>query len=169
MHCSRRRLLRRGLEFHVCTIKNKSVLKVPIWKKSGNLFNVSRIYHSIFSTFHLSHTYIFCFVLVCSVFSFMTPQPVNKRNQLGTGIRKLYLLYRVKTPTLKTKSVLHMTLNCIQQWGYSSGDLESMEYLFIAITSRSTPEGVELVRTPPIDQKVLFKKYLYLKRLLKTM
>ena len=34
MHCCRRRLLRRGLKFHVCTI-NKSAHK----KKSGNLFN----------------------------------------------------------------------------------------------------------------------------------
>ena len=34
VHCSWRRLLRRGLEFHVCTI-NKSART----KKSGNLFN----------------------------------------------------------------------------------------------------------------------------------
>ena len=33
VHCSRRRLLRRGLEFHPCTI-NKSA---PYEKKSGNL------------------------------------------------------------------------------------------------------------------------------------
>ena len=39
VHCSRRRLLRRGLESHVCTIN-----KVPIRKKSGNLFNDPRIY-----------------------------------------------------------------------------------------------------------------------------
>ena len=39
VHCSRRRLLRRGLEFHVCTI-NKSVHT----KKFGNLFNDPRIY-----------------------------------------------------------------------------------------------------------------------------
>ena len=39
VHCSRRRLLRRGLEFHVCTI-NKS----GNTKKSGNLFNNPRIY-----------------------------------------------------------------------------------------------------------------------------
>ena len=39
VHCSRRRLLQRGLEFHVCTIN-----KVPIWKKSRNLFNDPRIY-----------------------------------------------------------------------------------------------------------------------------
>ena len=38
VHCSRRRLLRRGLEFHVCTI-NKSAQT----KKSGNLFNDPRI------------------------------------------------------------------------------------------------------------------------------
>ena len=39
VHCSRRRLLRRGLKFHVCTIN-----KVPIQKKSGNLFNDPGIY-----------------------------------------------------------------------------------------------------------------------------
>ena len=38
VHCSWRRLLRRGLEFHVCTI-NKSAHT----KKSGNLFNDRRI------------------------------------------------------------------------------------------------------------------------------
>ena len=38
VHCSRRRLLRRGLEFYVCTI-NKSAHT----KKSGNLFNDPRI------------------------------------------------------------------------------------------------------------------------------
>ena len=31
VHCSRRRLLRRGLEFHVCTI-NKSVYTKKVWK-----------------------------------------------------------------------------------------------------------------------------------------
>ena len=41
VHCSRRRLLRRGLEFHVCTI-NKSAYT----KKSGKLFNGLRIYLS---------------------------------------------------------------------------------------------------------------------------
>ena len=39
MHCSRRRLLRRGLEFHVCTI-NKSA---PVRKTSGNLSYAPRI------------------------------------------------------------------------------------------------------------------------------
>ena len=37
VHCSRRRLLRRGLQFHVFTIN-----KVPIRKMSGNLFNDPR-------------------------------------------------------------------------------------------------------------------------------
>ena len=41
VHCSRRRLLRRGQEFHVCTI-NKSAHT----KKSGNLFNDPRIFIS---------------------------------------------------------------------------------------------------------------------------
>ena len=35
VHCSRRRLLRRGLEFHVCTINKSAHTK----RKSGNLFN----------------------------------------------------------------------------------------------------------------------------------
>ena len=39
VHCSRRKLLRRGLEFNVCTI-NKSAHT----KKSGNLFNDLHIY-----------------------------------------------------------------------------------------------------------------------------
>ena len=39
VHCNRRRLLRRGLEFPVCAI-NKSTHT----KKSGNLFNNPRIY-----------------------------------------------------------------------------------------------------------------------------
>ena len=43
VHCSWRRLLRRGLEFHVCTI-NKSAHT----KKSGNLFNDPRIYIYIY-------------------------------------------------------------------------------------------------------------------------
>ena len=43
VHCSRRRLLRRGLEFHMCTI-NKSAHT----KKSGNLFNDPRIYIYIY-------------------------------------------------------------------------------------------------------------------------
>ena len=43
VHCSRRRLLRRGLEFYVCTI-NKSAHT----KMSGNLFNFPRIYIYIY-------------------------------------------------------------------------------------------------------------------------
>ena len=43
MHCSQRRLLRRGIEFHVCTI-NKSAIR----KKSGNLYNDPRIYIDIY-------------------------------------------------------------------------------------------------------------------------
>ena len=43
VHCSRRRLLRRGLEFHVCTI-DKSAHR----KKSGNLFYDPRIYIYIY-------------------------------------------------------------------------------------------------------------------------
>ena len=42
--CSRRRLLRRGVEFHVCTV-NKSAHRK---KKSGNIFNDPRIISVIF-------------------------------------------------------------------------------------------------------------------------
>ena len=55
VHCIWRRLLRRGLEFHVCTIK-----KVPIRKKSGNLFNDPRIYTYTHTDTHVhthKHTY----------------------------------------------------------------------------------------------------------------
>ena len=59
VHCGRRRLLRRGLEFHVCTIN-----KVPIGKKSGNLFNdhrsVLHLHYGVFNVtrprFEVSHT-----------------------------------------------------------------------------------------------------------------
>ena len=42
-HCSQGRLLRRGLEFHVCTIN-----KMPIRKKSRNIFNDPGIYIYIY-------------------------------------------------------------------------------------------------------------------------
>ena len=42
-HCSRRRLLWRGLEFHVCTINKSAHMK-----KSGNLFNDPRRYIYVF-------------------------------------------------------------------------------------------------------------------------
>ena len=38
LHCSQKRLLRSGLEFHVCTINKSAHTK----KKSGNLFNSPR-------------------------------------------------------------------------------------------------------------------------------
>ena len=40
VHCSRRIILRRGLEFHVCTINKSANTK----KKYGNLFNDPRIF-----------------------------------------------------------------------------------------------------------------------------
>ena len=54
VHCSRRRLLWRGLEFPVCTI-NKSAHTKKKKKKSGNLFNDPRIF--LWDFFH------FCFVV----------------------------------------------------------------------------------------------------------
>ena len=51
VHGSRRRLLRRGLEFHVCTI-NKSAVR----QKSGNLFNdprTTRCHNDVNPTVHI--------------------------------------------------------------------------------------------------------------------
>ena len=54
VHCNRRRLLERGLEFHVCTI-NKSAHT----KKSGNLSYAPRTYAHIHThTYSHIHTYI---------------------------------------------------------------------------------------------------------------
>ena len=36
------------------------------------------------------------------------------------------------------RGILNMTLNCIWWWDFSSEDLESVKFLFIAITPRST-------------------------------
>ena len=57
VHCSWRRLLRRRLEFYVCTI-NKSAHT----KKSGNLFNVPRIYVYI---------YIFIYIYIYNIYIYI--------------------------------------------------------------------------------------------------
>ena len=61
---------------------------------------------------------------------------------------------------LKKRSVLAMALNSIWLWGSSSEDLGSVEYLFIAITLRSTL--TQSVRIPSMGQIDLFKNHLYL-------
>ena len=55
VYCSRRRLLRRGLEFHVCTINKSAHTK----KKSGNLFNDWRIY--IYILYIITDTFLSVF------------------------------------------------------------------------------------------------------------
>ena len=45
VHCSRRRLRRRGLEFHVCTI-NKSAHTKKVWKLFGQPLYVSLFFQS---------------------------------------------------------------------------------------------------------------------------
>ena len=62
VHCSRRRLLRRGLEFHVCT-----AIKVPIQKKSGNVLCAPCIFLYIY--LHI-YTYVYVF-LYLYVYLFM--------------------------------------------------------------------------------------------------
>ena len=67
-NCSRRRLLRRGLEFHACTINKSAHTK----KKSGNLFNDLRIYY-IYIYIHVNvqahththtHTHIYIYTYI---------------------------------------------------------------------------------------------------------
>ena len=58
MHCSRRRLLRRGLECNACTI-NKSAHA----KKSGNLFNDPRL-HTHTHTHTHTHIYIYIYIFI---------------------------------------------------------------------------------------------------------
>ena len=88
MHCSRRSLLRRGLEFHVCTINKRAHTK-KVWKLIVCTWYISRLYlisyflvpvfnlwvikelkiymnHTIFIVFYLIYLSIhfsFCFVL----------------------------------------------------------------------------------------------------------
>ena len=59
VHCSRRRLLRRGLEFPACTI-NKSAHT----KKSGNLFNDPRIYKKSLSFFSKDSSNIYIYIYI---------------------------------------------------------------------------------------------------------
>ena len=65
MHSSRRRLLRRGLEFHVCTIN-----KGAHTKKSGNVFNDPRIYIYI---------YIYIYILPSLLGLYNTPSTSLQR------------------------------------------------------------------------------------------
>ena len=51
VHCSRRRLLRRGLEFHVCTI-NKSAHKKKVWKLIVFSLYLSKIIQLCTNCFH---------------------------------------------------------------------------------------------------------------------
>ena len=60
VHCSRRRLLRRGLEFHVCTMNKSAHTK----KKSGNLFNDPRTEFS--SIIHIPYFCVENFYVVSS-------------------------------------------------------------------------------------------------------
>ena len=64
VHCSWRRLLRRGLKFHVCTI-NKSAYT----KMSGNLFNDPRVYIYIYIN-SIMFWQIFVFIILLGSFHF---------------------------------------------------------------------------------------------------
>ena len=59
-HCSRRRLHRRGQEFYVCSIN-----KMPIRKKSGNLFNDLHIYiHQCLNEYLITWWYIYIYIYI---------------------------------------------------------------------------------------------------------
>ena len=60
MHYSRRRLLRRGLEFHVRTINKRAQTK-----KSGNLFNDPRIYKYIYIYLQSIYLSIYLSITIC--------------------------------------------------------------------------------------------------------
>ena len=68
MHCSRRKLLRRGLEFHACTI-NKSAHT----KMSGNLSYAPRIFVYMYTLLNThthththTHTYIYIYIYIAN-------------------------------------------------------------------------------------------------------
>ena len=63
MHRSRRRLLRRGLEFHVCTI-NKSAHTKKVWKLIVCTSHVCLFVVGVF-------VYLFCFVFLGGIFCFV--------------------------------------------------------------------------------------------------
>ena len=66
----------------------------------------------------------------------------------------------------KRWGVLGMILNHILWWGSSSGDMESVKYLFITITPKVNADKVVVpVRAPSMGQIDLFKNYLDLIRL----
>ena len=72
VHCSRRRLLRRELEFDVCAI-NKSAHT----KKSGNLFNDPRTYIYIYIYIYIYQRGIFMGDALSLLLSVIVMMPVN--------------------------------------------------------------------------------------------
>ena len=85
-HCSRRRLLRRWLKFHVCTI-NKSAHT----KKSGNLFNDPGIKYIWFGFVW------FGFMIISTVVGYLMPNPLytyilNISDFVGLGFMTYQLL-----------------------------------------------------------------------------
>ena len=73
----------------------------------------------------------FSWVIQCEIQTFL-----NNYNCQDLEYTKCVLCRGVISPphTLKKRDVLGMTLNCIWWWGSRSWDLQSVEFLFIAIT-----------------------------------
>ena len=133
--CSRRRLLRRGLEFHVCTI-NESFYTKKIWK----LIYDPRIYIYIYIYIYRErerereidrYRYIEIDIDIywCTLFSNTSSVGWDFR------IQPLHLSRVIKT-TPQT-NLLDMTQN-IWWWSFISWALGNLNYIFIAITSSST-------------------------------
>ena len=92
------------------------------------------------------------------------------RDELASFAASSTLLARLRIhslrPMQKSKTspkkfcVLDMTLNCIWWWDSSSGDLGSMEYPYIIITSMFTLAQIDIIYSL-IDQIDLLRNYSY--------
>ena len=107
MLCSRRRLLQRGLEFHVCTI-NKSAHT----KKSGNLFNDPRISpESVLPGLSTISAFLF---LICQVTQSTYWQKASKWQMKDQHVTKEYYKWKIKQKfklILRAKVLLTLDLN----------------------------------------------------------
>ena len=88
MHSSRWRLLRRGLEFHECTINKSAHTK----KRSGNLFNDPRIYiyiyiyHQVVLLAWIFQTFSLPLSLSLSIRPYRPSLPVDPLHWICTGL-----------------------------------------------------------------------------------
>ena len=99
VHCSRRRLLQRGLEFHVCTI-NKSA------HTSGNLLKAPLIY---------IHIYIYIYISA-SLHEQVVSQGFLKQSLTGLNSKFSFCETCYRTKTQRGQSALLFTHNGKKNW-----------------------------------------------------